>query len=499
MNKYFQNIPLGKSLPLDNPHAVSVNFPTLKDVIGYEENLIEVKSQMQSGYPRFFMNRLVEKLCFYIRCQHKISENFEIFPLMSIDSLSALKTRFDLQFNIINENDCCFLIIEKKSKEFPQIKDFIRHTGLLVSSRKAEDVLFSLGLINKKFDEDLNESNDAELAIKKGLCEAYGVNSNENILLCNSGMNAIYSVFDAVSQHNLNTKKYTILQAGWLYLDTLEIIKKYSKKSILVNSVTDFIDLEEKIISEKFNIGAVFTEVPNNPLLECLDLQRLYDLCKKHEIILIVDSTIGTPFILNVLPFCDIVVESLTKFASGNGDLLMGAIIFNPDSVVAEKLKEKVSQTVVKPYIKDIKRLAKSIEDYENRIEIISKNTLKLIEYLENSKAVSKVFSVLQNNSNENFLKICKNKNFIPGLISVVFNKELSFYYDKLNIPKGPSFGTEFTLAMPYVYLAHYDMVKTEEGKNILLQMGVNPELLRISVGTEPIEEIINAFKEAGI
>ena len=70
MYPYFQHIPLGKSIPLNNPHAVSVSLPTMKDVIGYEENDNAVKSRMQSGYPRFFVNKLVEKLADFLRRKH---------------------------------------------------------------------------------------------------------------------------------------------------------------------------------------------------------------------------------------------------------------------------------------------------------------------------------------------------------------------------------------------------------------------------------------------
>ena len=83
-----------------------------------------------------------------------------------------------------------------------------------------------------------------------------------------------------------------------------------------------------------------------------------------------------------------------------------------------------------------------------------------------------------------------------PGLLSVVFDKELDFYYDKLQLAKGPSLGTEFTLAMPYVYLAHYEYLKTNDGNQKLLALGINPNILRLSIGIEPVEKIISAFEK---
>ncbi|MDN5106047.1 PLP-dependent transferase, partial [Aliarcobacter butzleri] len=56
--------------------------------------------------------------------------------------------------------------------------------------------------------------------------------------------------------------------------------------------------------------------------------------------------------------------------------------------------------------------------------------------------------------------------------------------------------GTEFTLLMPYTYLAHYDLISSENGKEFLKQINLPIELLRISVGIEPIEEIIKEFEK---
>jgi len=52
---------------------------------------------------------------------------------------------------------------------------------------------------------------------------------------------------------------------------------------------------------------------------------------------------------------------------------------------------------------------------------------------------------------------------------------------------------------MPYVYLAHYDLINTIDGRKKLQEIGLNPELLRISIGIEPVEDIIKVFKKAGI
>jgi len=73
----------------------------------------------------------------------------------------------------------------------------------------------------------------------------------------------------------------------------------------------------------------------------------------------------------------------------------------------------------------------------------------------------------------------------------------LGRFINALGCVKGPSFGTLFTLASPFIYLAHYNLVTCEEGRAELCALGINPYLVRISVGVEPIEDILKAIETA--
>ena len=67
----------------------------------------------------------------------------------------------------------------------------------------------------------------------------------------------------------------------------------------------------------------------------------------------------------------------------------------------------------------------------------------------------------------------------------------------RLAVGKGPSFGLRYTLAAPFLWLAHFEEVTTEQGRAGIRAAGLDPDLLRISVGLEPIEEIWSAFVAA--
>ena len=73
----------------------------------------------------------------------------------------------------------------------------------------------------------------------------------------------------------------------------------------------------------------------------------------------------------------------------------------------------------------------------------------------------------------------------------------LARFYDAFPMLKGPSFGTVFTIVSPFIYMAHYDLVKAPATRRHLLRCGIDPELVRISVGTEPFLQIQAAFADA--
>jgi cystathionine gamma-synthase len=73
----------------------------------------------------------------------------------------------------------------------------------------------------------------------------------------------------------------------------------------------------------------------------------------------------------------------------------------------------------------------------------------------------------------------------------------LARFYDRLRLAKGPSFGLATSLICPFMYLAHYDLVTTPEGRATLEAQGLDPELLRLSIGAEPADDLIAALAEA--
>ncbi len=494
MNKTpFKPIPCGQTLPMNNIHAVSVSMPTMKDVIGYEEFDEEVLEKIKSGYPRFILHPYLKILAQYITKKYDVSDEYEVVLLSSQKAVDIVSDTYFIHNKIeINEPFGVILVL-RGTCQLQKVLTYIQHVGCNLSSRFAENYLFNLGLIDKVHPEDFEEEEVAEDILLSSLATAYQ-QPKENIVLAPSGMNAIYAVLKGLKSIQAHNGRPIIVQFGWLYLDTMNIVSHHFEQSKTFLDITNLDVLEAYLETSGFQVSAVITEVPTNPLLQCVDVVRLKKLCDAFNIPLVIDSTIATPYTVDLKPYADIYVESLTKYACGNADVLMGCFVLNENSKLSNMPVEfkKHADSV---YIKDIQRLAFQVKGYEKRVKTISANTKKLIEYFNSCSYVDKVFHCMQDFNKDNYSNLMCYENAYAGLVSVTFTKPFSHVYDQLNFAKGPSLGTEFTLLMPYVYLAHYDYITCKEGEKFLEQNGIPIDLLRISIGCEDIEAIIAEFE----
>lgn len=490
----FQAIPCGETLPVNNVHAVSVSMPTLQDVIDYEECVPEVLEKIQSGYPRFILHPYLKLLAEYIKEKYAISEQYEVVVLSSTHAVELISDTFFIHNKIDIDEPFGVILVIKGTSQLQKVLTFIQHVGCNLSSRFAEDYLYDVGVIKSKQEEEVEDESTAEQSLVGSLAEAYS-QPVSNVCLAPSGMNAIYSVLKGLKSIQACNNRNILVQFGWLYLDTMNIVQHYFDRNKIFYDINNLDLLETYLKEYGFNVTAIVTEVPTNPTLQCVDLPRLRNLCDRYNIPLIIDTTFATPYNLDLIPYADIFVESLTKFACGNADVLMGAFILNQNSKIAV-ISNEFKKHVDKPYIRDIQRLAYEIKGYEQRVKTIGLNSKKLVEYFQSCDYIDQIFYCLQDSSHDNYKTLMKHEDAHAGVISVTFKKPFHKVYDALNFAKGPSLGTEFTLLMPYVYLAHYDYILCKKGQAFLKEHNLPVDLLRISVGAENIDDIIAEFKK---
>ena len=197
------------------------------------------------------------------------------------------------------------------------------------------------------------------------------------------------------------------------------------------------------------------------------------------------------------MPHADAVVTSLTKYTGNEGDVIAGLVAVNPGAPDAGALRRGVAAAIEPPYPRDQARLAAQIGNTEAALRRIEETTPEVASFLSSHPAVRATYWAHDPASRANFLRIARSPRATGGIISFTLRGRLDAFYDRLRLPKGPSFGMRTTLICPFMYLAHYDLVRTQAGRAELIANGLDPDLLRLSVGTEPAGEIIGALAEA--
>jgi cystathionine gamma-synthase len=472
-------------------------MPVLQDLIGYEQGNLEALRRIQTGYPRFHTHPYI------VQIQEHLDHKFRLGgqPLIILSSRKAADALCDFaevgERKIIEYKNITGLVL--LADKIGKGKAFRQHTGTHISSRQAEDFLIGEGILDHRQPED-SLSVDGENQIINTLKEAYEAESAADVYLANAGMNAVYAVYRAINTVQSSKGKDTWIQFGWLFMDTMRLIEKLKAEGTDYHPVYDVFNLEElrRLLARKGDrIAGIITEAPSNPLVRTPDVRAIKRLAEQYDCALVIDSTLGTPYNVDVLPHADIVIESLTKYANGAADVMMGAVVLNSSSGYYEGVRMTLPEFLEKPYLRDLNRLAFQIKGYEERISQVNRNTIALVDFLKTRQSVKRVFWAYQEESRLNYEKIQRAPNSPGGIITLELHAPLASIYDRLRIAKGPSLGAEFTLVGPYLYHAHYDLVSSEEGRRFLQRAGLNPELLRISVGVEPSQEIIAALAEA--
>ncbi|MDO8541922.1 MAG: PLP-dependent transferase [Opitutaceae bacterium] len=486
----------------------------MRDVRGYEERNPETMRQLTSGYPRFVVHPFARRLADHFTANTPALRGspadgrgphtlwLTSSPRMARALAACLDSTTPGQTSAVEiiSRDGLHGVSHPPSPElYGRAKTFLQNIGGFLSSREAEDHLVGLGLLPGRHPEE-TFAGDATAEIRRVLRRGLPEAGDEDLLLANCGMNAIYAAFRASAEIQAERGRTVWLQLGWLYLDTIAVLKKYTRTPGDYVYVRDPLDTEgiRRIFTRHGDrIAGVVAELPTNPLIETPDVAELVRLCREHGAHLLIDPSVVSVFSLDVLSRCDAVVASLTKYTASDGDLTAGVAAINPAGRDAAALRRKIAEELEPVYPRDLARLAAQIGDTAEVLARIQVNTTRVAQFLEQHPKVRDVYWPLQPASQENYLKIARGPHAIGGMISFTLRGPMEPFYDRLRLPKGPSFGMKTTLICPFMYLAHYDLVTTAAGIAELAASRLDPDLLRLCCGTEPAEEITGAIAEA--
>lgn len=471
----------------------------MADVIGYEEGRPEVLERINSGYPRFVVHQYLKKI------EQRWKSLFDS-PDSRIWLTSSERVARKLEAHLDDERSKFLshggiqgVRLPNDSALNQKAKLYLQHIGGLLSSREAEDYLVANGIEQaptqeKRFD------GDAAALLKSVLAPDLGNASPSDILLSNSGMNAFFAVYQAINKIQVPKGKKSWIQLGWLYTDTMKILDKLKPEgaeNVNHYDIFDLDSLEEILAKRPDDFAGIITETPTNPLVQTIDLQRVRQIADKFGAYLVVDPTMNSIANIDVSPFADIIVTSLTKYVGYEGDTLLGSICLADRCPQKETLKDEMQASLEPVYKGDLSRIAYLAQNYRQNISTINENTETVARYLSSHEKVKSVYWALQENSKENYTRISRHAKAVGSMISFELKGDLAPFYDTLALAKGPSFGMKATLVCPFIYLAHYELVQNDEGLAYLKKAGVSPELIRLSVGAEPIDELIDVLENA--
>lgn len=470
----------------------------MADVIGYEEKDQRVLSKFGSGYPRFVVHPYLRKIEAHWQSLFDTPQK-RYWPVSSDKMAQRLQEHLGgVDAKFIRHRGVSGLRLPPDDATNRAAKDFLQHIGGFLSSRQAEDYLVAEGTAASAYPENGFEG-DASKEVRRILAPLLG-SPSEDIVLANTGMNAFFAVFEAVKGIQSPKGRNSWVKLGWLYSDTMHILDKLSGTDAENIELLDVFDLDrlEKVLEQRGeSFAGIVTEAPTNPLVQTIDLERIRKLATKYEIFLIVDPTVSSPANIDVTPYADLIVNSLTKYAASEGDVMLGAIAATAQCPEREALIATIRSAVEPAYSRDLSRLASQVSRYGDLVEQTNRNAAKVAAFLETHPKVRKTYWAKEPSSRANFKRIARHADAVGALMSFEYDGPLAEFYDRVALPKGPSFGMTTSLLCPYIYLAHYALATSEDGRGYLAQAGISPELLRLSVGTEPAEEIIAALDAA--
>lgn len=303
-----------------------------------------------------------------------------------------------------------------------------------------------------------------------------------------SGMAAIATLCEIFSPGD------HLLVSDDLYGGTYRLFEEISRKHGLDFTYLDTGITENVINAIRANTRAVFIETPSNPMMKVTDIKSVVEIARVHQMLTIVDNTFLTPYLQRPLQLgADIVVHSATKYLGGHNDTLAGFVIVK-DQVLEERLRfyQNAIGGVLAPFdswliLRGLKTLAVRMERQEQNARIIA-------NWLKDHPRVDKVYYV--GLSDHQGHAVCREQasgfgamiSFSvrdPALAEAILGRvKLIAFAESLG-------GVESLITYP-ITQTHASIPK-----EILDHLGVDEKLLRLSVGIEAVEDIIDDLKQA--
>lgn len=280
-----------------------------------------------------------------------------------------------------------------------------------------------------------------------------------------------------------------------MYGGTYRLIKQILEPLGIHFTFTDFTDLKAIGAAFQPSTTMVWIETPTNPILKIFDIEAIAEMSRKHKAISVVDNTFATPYFQKPLLLgADIVVHSTTKYINGHSDLIGGAVILNDEELYERiKLVQKSVGAVPSPFdswltLRGVKTLAVRMRQHEE-------NAISIARFLKQHPKAEEVFYPgLEDHPGHEIAR--RQMTGFGGVVSFKIKgglDEANSFFRKLDV---------FQLADSLggvESLANYSALMTHEAfpEELRKKIGVTENLIRLSVGIEHIDDLLEDLKTA--
>ncbi|WP_277586554.1 bifunctional cystathionine gamma-lyase/homocysteine desulfhydrase [Psychrobacillus antarcticus] len=279
-----------------------------------------------------------------------------------------------------------------------------------------------------------------------------------------------------------------------VYGGTFRVISKVLNRFGIEATFVDTGDLSNVEAAINENTKAIFLETPTNPLLKVTNIEEIAKFAKDKGLLTIVDNTFMTPYFQQPIALgADIVVHSATKYLGGHSDVVAGLVVVNSDQLATDvHFVQNSVGAVLGP--QDSWLLMRGIKTLGIRMEEHNVNAQRIAEFLSNHEAVSKVFYPgLANHPGHELMK--KQTTGFGGMISfdVGSAEKADELLAKLHyFTLAESLGAVESLISVPARMTHASIPSERRA-----ELGITDGLVRISVGIEDVEDLLEDLTQA--
>jgi len=304
-----------------------------------------------------------------------------------------------------------------------------------------------------------------------------------------TGMSAVFSSLAAL----LNSGDH-IISARSVFGSTHSLFTKFFPKWNISHSYFNVneVDKIESLIKPETKI--IFAETPTNPGVDVLDLELLGEIAKKHNLILVIDNCFATPWLQNPIKFgAHLVIHSATKLIDGQGRVLGGVTVGNADLIREIYLFSRNTGPALSPFNAWV--LSKSLETLSVRLDKHCENAEKVAEFLETEANAENVkYPFLKSHPQYEIAKkqMKKGGNIVAFEIKGGIEAGRKFIDAIKLCSRSANLGDTRSIVTHPASTTHSKL--SEEDR---LEVGIKPGLVRVSVGLEHVDDVIDDLEQA--